>query len=156
MAERKPKKLSCFFPWLFCPVLRPCTCVDSMLPSKCHEGKRNAWSSNTWNTPQSCSGVCGEIGDLLLRQCCCALWTLCAFLHQSEFELQQKGTVHAIQNGLLWVQICWMPVQLRPDYSLMALLSTIIYFRPVSYRPELYVIHKNLWGSSKWTTKEPR
>lgn len=134
MAERKPKKLSYFFPLLFCPVLGLCVCVDSKLPSMCHERKRSAWSSNAWNTLQSCSSVCGEIVHLLLRQCCCALWTWCAFLHQAEFASQQKGTVHAIKNWLLWVQTCWMPVHQISDYLLAALLSSIVYFRPVSLK----------------------
>ena len=158
MGERKPKKFSCFFPFLFHPVLGHCSCVDSKLPCMCHERKRSAWSSNTWNILQSCSSICGETGDLLLQRCCCALWTSCTFLCQSEFDLQQKGTVHALQNWFLWVQMSWRPVHLIPDYLLMALqwLTSIIYFRLVSYRSELYVIRKNRWGSSKLTAKRPK
>lgn len=86
MGERKPKKLSCFFPFLSHPVLGHCSCVDHKLPSTCRERKMRAWS-NTWNTLQSCSCVCGVIDDLLQRRGC-ALWTSCTFLHQSEFDLQ--------------------------------------------------------------------
>lgn len=125
MGEKKPKKLSCFFPFLSHPVLGHCSCVDHKLPSTWRERKMRAWS-NTWNTLQSCSCVRGVIDDLLQRRGC-ALWTSCTFLHQSEFDLQREGTVHAIQNWLLWVQMSWMPVHVIRDYLLMALqcLSSI-------------------------------
>lgn len=116
----------------------------------------SAWSSDTWNTLQSCNSVCRKIDDLLLQSWCCTLGILSIFLHWSEFDLQLKGAVHPIQNWPSWIQMSWMPVDLIPDYLLRALQCRIIYFRPVSYRSGLYIIHKDLWGGSKWTAKGPK
>lgn len=62
MGERKPKKLSCFFPFLFHPVLGHCSCVDHKLPSTCRERR---WE-HVLIPETRCKAAAAYVGELMI------------------------------------------------------------------------------------------